>query len=100
MLDMFFAYKTKDQDIVYIYGIELVQVFYKRIVHESLERSGSSVKAEWQNLLLVVTYWGAERSKLFVVRSDTNAIKSTSDVKAGHDSTSLEYSYNIIDKQQ
>ena len=95
---MFFAYKTKDQDIVYIYSVELVQVFYKRIVYESLERSGSFAKAEQQNLLLIVTYQGTERSKLFVVRSDTNAIKSTSDVKAGYNSTSLEYSYNIIDK--
>ena len=97
---MFFAYKTKDQDIVYIYSAELVQVFYKRIVHESLKRSGSSAKAEQQNLLLVVAYQGTERSKLFVVRSDTNTIENTSDVKAGYNSISLEYSYNIIDKQQ
>ena len=97
---MFFVYKTKDQNIVYIYGVELVQVFYKRIVYESLERSGSFAKAEQQNLLLIVTYQSTERSKLFVVRSDTNTIESTSDVKAGYNSTSLEYSYNIIDKQQ
>ena len=100
MLDMFFVYKTKDQDIVYIYSVELVQVFYKRIVYESLERSGSSAKAEQQNLLLVVTYQSTERSKLFVVRSDTNAIESISDIKTGYNSTSLEHSYNIIDEQQ
>ena len=70
----------KDQDIVDIYAIEIVEVAHQRIINEPLEGRRAVGQAEWQDLIAVGTVPRSKGRQIDTLWAHPDPMKRLADI--------------------